>query len=114
MAPALRVVLAQNAVRLRRLRAARNRLLLVKTRHDTRVWHVKRRERTRPLIELGGLVVKSGLVELAEDDRAAILGALAETVAQALSGDVAQQLILRQRRGRRAFAVDQEQTSSNS
>ena len=32
-------------------------------RHDTRVWQMKRRERTRHLIELGGLVVKAGLVE---------------------------------------------------
>ncbi len=29
-----------------------------------REWQVKRRERTRQLIELGGLVVKAGLVEL--------------------------------------------------
>jgi hypothetical protein len=31
---------------------------------------VARRERTRHLIELGGLVQKAGLVELADDDRA--------------------------------------------
>ncbi|MBW4655698.1 MAG: conjugal transfer protein TraD [Kaiparowitsia implicata GSE-PSE-MK54-09C] len=35
-----------------------------------REWQVKRRERTRQLIELGGLVVKAGLVELTDDDRA--------------------------------------------
>jgi hypothetical protein len=35
-----------------------------------------RRARTRNLIELGGLVQKSGLVTVANDDRALILGAL--------------------------------------
>jgi hypothetical protein len=32
--------------------------------------------RTRHLIELGGLVVKSGIVDLTGDDRATIFGAL--------------------------------------
>jgi hypothetical protein len=41
-----------------------------------RTWQVERRKRTRHLIELGGLVVKAGLVELTGDDRATILGAL--------------------------------------
>lgn len=41
-----------------------------------RTWQVERRKRTRQLIELGGLVVKSGIVELTKDDRAAIYGAL--------------------------------------
>lgn len=39
-------------------------------------WQVERRKRTRHLIELGGLVVKAGLVNLTGDDRAIILGAL--------------------------------------
>ncbi len=37
-------------------------------------WQVERRKRTRHLIELGGLVVKAGIVGLAGDDRATILG----------------------------------------
>lgn len=37
---------------------------------------MNRRERARQLIELGGLVVKSGLVAVTNDDRALILGAL--------------------------------------
>ena len=37
---------------------------------------MNRRERTRQLIELGGLVAKSGLVAVTNDDRALILGAL--------------------------------------
>ena len=41
-----------------------------------RTWQVERRKRTRHLIELGGLVVKAGIVDLTGDDRAVILGAL--------------------------------------
>ncbi|WP_206667723.1 conjugal transfer protein TraD [Muricoccus nepalensis] len=37
-----------------------------------------RRARTRHLIELGGLVQKAGLVDLARDDRATLLGAFLE------------------------------------
>ncbi len=54
----------------------RHRLEAARARSDTREWVVKRRERTRHLIELGGLVAKAGLVELTGDDRAAIYGAL--------------------------------------
>lgn len=77
-------------------------------RHDTREWQVKRRERTRQLIELGGLVVKAGLVELADDDRAAILGLLAEAAARLRTEDREQVLALWRRRGKRAFALGQE------
>jgi hypothetical protein len=41
-----------------------------------RTWQVERRKRTRHLIELGGLVVKTGIVGLTGDDRAIIYGAL--------------------------------------
>jgi hypothetical protein len=41
-----------------------------------RAWQVERRKRTRHLIELGGLVVESGIVDLTGDDRATIFGAL--------------------------------------
>ncbi|ABD54462.1 conjugal transfer protein TraD [Jannaschia sp. CCS1] len=41
-----------------------------------RTWQVERRKRTRHLIELGGLVVKAGIVELTRDDRVLIHGAL--------------------------------------
>lgn len=41
-----------------------------------RTWQIERRKRTRHLIELGGLVVKAGIVELTGDDRTAIYGAL--------------------------------------
>ena len=59
-----------------RLTAARHRLEARKARTDMREWAVQRRERTRQLIELGGLVVKAGVVDLTGDDRATILGAL--------------------------------------
>jgi hypothetical protein len=41
-----------------------------------RTWQVERRKRTWHLIELGGLVVKAGIVDLTGDDRAMILCAL--------------------------------------
>jgi hypothetical protein len=64
---------------------------------------VKRRERTRHLIELGGLVQKAALVELADDDRAVILGLLVEAAAKLRSADRDQHLTMWRRRGRRAF-----------
>lgn len=73
-------------------------------RHDSRAWQVARRERTRQLIELGGLVAKAGLIELADDDRAVILGILVEAAGRLRSGEREQQLLLWRRRGKRAFA----------
>src|SRR5437879_12357806 len=61
---------------LRRNRAARNRCQAARARHDVRTWQVERRKRTRHLIELGGLVVKAGPINLIGDDRATMLGAL--------------------------------------
>ena len=64
---------------------------------------MKRRERTRQLIELGGLIVKAGLVELTEDDRAVIYGVLVEAAAKLCSANREHQLTLWRRRGKRAF-----------
>jgi hypothetical protein len=72
-------------------------------RHDTREWQVKRRERTRQLIELGGLIVKAGIVELVEDDRAVIFGLLIDAAAKLRGEDREQTLSLWRRRGKRAF-----------
>jgi Conjugal transfer protein TraD len=69
---------------------------------------VKRRERTRHLIELGGLVVKSGLVELTDDDRAVLFGALLENAATLRGHNRDQVLALWRRGGKRAFAEDAE------
>ncbi|WP_043980666.1 conjugal transfer protein TraD [Novosphingobium sp. P6W] len=68
---------------------------------------MKRRERTRHLIELGGLVVKAGLVELADDDRAVILGLLVEAATRLHGDDRQQTLTLWRRRGARTFAQDE-------
>lgn len=84
--------------------AARNRLLAKQARHDTRGWQVKRRERTRHLIELGGLVAKAELVDLTDDDRAIILGALLDAAARLRDDDADTVKSLWRRRGKRAFA----------
>jgi Conjugal transfer protein TraD len=68
---------------------------------------VERRERTRHLIELGGLVQKSGLVDLVDDHRATLYGALLEIVGRA-HNDRATVLYLWKRRGKRAFDVEAE------
>ena len=86
--------------------AARNRLLAKQARHDMRAWQVKRRERTRHLIELGGLVAKAGLVELTDDDRAVIFGALLDVAARLRSDDSDATKMLWRRRGKHAFAAD--------
>lgn len=78
-----------------------------------RAWQVKRRERTRHLIELGGLVAKAGLVELTDDDRAIILGALLDAAAR-LRGDGADAVkTLWRRRGKRAFAPDNDERATD-
>jgi Conjugal transfer protein TraD len=80
-------------------------------RTDTRQWVMDRRERTRHLIELGGLVQKAGLVELTDDDRAVLLGALL-AVADKLQGeDREQAIILWRRRGKQAFEQGAEGSS---
>ena len=73
-----------------------------------REWQVQRRERTRHLIELGGLVVKAGLVELADDERADLYGAFLELAARLRGDDRDQSLTLWRRRGKRAFDLDAE------
>ena len=71
-----------------------------------REWQVKRRERTRQLIELGGLVVKAGLAELADDDRATLYGAFLTVAAKLRGPDGAQAQVLFQRKGKRAFEAE--------
>lgn len=67
---------------------------------------MERRARTRQLIELGGLVIKSGLVNLTDDDRTAIYGALIEVVARAHDAGGDQHVAMWRRRGKRAFEAD--------
>ncbi|MEG3146825.1 conjugal transfer protein TraD [Sphingomonas sp. RT2P30] len=91
---------------LRRATAARHRLEARRARTDTRAWVVKRRERTRQLIELGGLIAKAGLIELTDDDRAVILGALIEMAARLRTEQGIGTLEIWRRRGQRAFASE--------
>lgn len=72
-----------------------------------REWVVKRRERTRQLIELGGLVVKASLVELTDDNRAALYGAFLTVADRLRSEERANALALWRRRGKRAFEAEQ-------
>ena len=69
---------------------------------------MKRRERTRHLIELGGLVVKSGLVELTKDDRTALYGAFLELALNLQTENREQIMALWQRQGSRAFRSEAE------
>jgi conjugative transfer protein TraD len=68
-----------------------------------RTWQVERRKRTRHLIELGGLVVKAGIVDLTGDDRAMIYGALL-WMADKLQSDQARALWVA--KGKQAFETD--------
>jgi hypothetical protein len=96
-------VFATTRAALHRAVVARNRLEAARAQTDRREWVVKRRERTRQLIGLGGLVVKAGLVELTEDDRAAILGALLEAAGRLRAGERESVILLWRRRGKREF-----------
>ncbi|WP_306304828.1 conjugal transfer protein TraD [Sphingobium cloacae] len=97
----------QTLATLSRLKAARNRHLAARARADMRDWQVQRRERTKHLIELGGLVVKAGIVELVDDDRAALYGALLWMADMLRSEDGVHARVLWKRRGKRTFEGEQ-------
>lgn len=84
----------------------RHRLEAVKARTGTREWQVKRRERTRQLIELGGLVAKAGLVEQSNDDLAMLYGAFLWMADKLRSDEGAHAAALWKRRGTRAFDAE--------
>jgi len=81
-----------------------------------RDWAKQRRERTRHLIELGGLVQKAGLVELTADDRATLLGAFLE-LADQLQGDenpsIADLKTRWRRRGLNRFRAERQDDEGN-
>lgn len=78
-----------------------------------RHWQQARRQRTRQLIELGGLVVKAGLVELMNDDRATIFGALI-WMADKLRGDQTDHAReLWTAKGKQAFAAEEPATMAS-
>lgn len=70
-----------------------------------------RRERTKHLIELGGLVQKAGLVALADDDRAMLYGAFLDAAARMRSEDGSHAKALFKRRGACAFATEADQAA---
>ena len=67
---------------------------------------MQRRERTRHLIEMGDLVQKAGLVELVNDDRATLYGALLDLAGRAGGVTADDTLALWKRRGKRAFDME--------
>mgnify|MGYP000949870580 CR=1 FL=1 len=73
-----------------------------------RTWQVERRKRTRHLIELGGLVVKAGIVDLTGDDRAMIYGAMIWMAEKLNSEDGERARELWAGKGKEAFAAEQE------
>ena len=71
-----------------------------------RAWQVERRKRTRHLIELGGLVIKSGVVDLTGEDRATIFGAMLWS-AEKLKSDRGERARAQwAAKGKQAFAAD--------
>jgi hypothetical protein len=94
---------------LNRNRVARNRHQGARARHDMRTWQVERRKRTRHLIELGGLVVKAGIVELTDDDRAMIYGALLWMANKLLSEDGEHAQALWAAKGKQAFEDERKE-----
>lgn len=101
------------AAQLKRLAIMQTRLERARTRDDTRQWVQDRRTRTRQLIELGGLVQKAGLVELLQDDRATLLGALLSLADQLQAHgheeeDPASLKAQWRRRGLRVFDMDKQ------
>jgi len=73
-----------------------------------RTWPVERRKRTRHLIELGGLVVKAGIMDLTGDDRATILGALLWMAGKLRSEEGDHARALWTAKGKQAFEVERK------
>ena len=67
---------------------------------------MERRERTRHLIELGGLVQKAGLVDLTDDDRATLYGALLNLSDMLQDTSAPNLREAFRRRGKRAFEAE--------
>jgi len=74
-----------------------------------RSWQVERRKRTRHLIELGGLVVKARVVDLTDDDRALIYGALLWMAEKLESEQGAHAREIWTEKGRKAFEADRKE-----
>jgi hypothetical protein len=90
-----------------RSRAARNRHRTARARHDMRTWQ-------RHLIELGGLVVKAGIVDLTGDDRATIYGALLWMADKLNSEDREHARALWAAKGKQAFEAERDIIAGNA
>src|SRR4051812_46561559 len=105
----MRLQLSATLTALQRYRAARARHQSATARYDMRTWQVDRRKRTRHLIELGGLVSKSGLVDLTGDDRAIIFGALLWIADRLKSNQGEWARALWSAKGKQTFEVDRKE-----
>jgi len=76
-----------------------------------RTWAIERRKRTRRLIELGGLVVKSGVVDLTGDDRAMIYGAFIWIADKLRNEERDRALALWAAKGKQAFEAERSSTN---
>ena len=102
----------------RKVRTAILRVEASQRRTDKRSWAMKRRERTRNLIELGGLVQKAGLSELTDDEPPAAPSRLNEKHSEfrfePYQGESTTQALVNQRVGqdffRRAVLANYEET----
>lgn len=77
-----------------------------------RTWQIERRKRTRRLIELGGLVVKAGVVDLTGGDRATIYGALLWMADKLQSEQGEHARGLWTAKGKQAFEVEHKEETS--
>jgi hypothetical protein len=77
-------------------------------------WQVERRKRTRHLIELGGLVVKAGIVELTGDDRAILYGALLWIADKLRSDEREKALALWAAKGKQGFEPEGDSISRDA
>jgi hypothetical protein len=75
---------------------------------------MKRRERTRHLIELGGLVIKAKLDDLTSDDRTVLYGAFLTLAAQLKGADGPANIEVWRRTGKRAFEAEAEESAARS
>ncbi|ESQ89776.1 conjugal transfer protein TraD [Asticcacaulis benevestitus] len=75
---------------------------------------MKRRERTRHLIELGGLVIKAKLDDLTSDDRAVLYGAFLTLAAKLKGGEGPANIEVWRRTGKRAFDTEAEESAARA
>ncbi|ESQ90245.1 conjugal transfer protein TraD [Asticcacaulis benevestitus] len=75
---------------------------------------MKRRERTRHLIELGGLVIKAKLDDLTSDDRTVLYGAFLALAAKLKGGEGAANVEVWRRTGKRAFDTEAEEIAARA